>query len=897
MRKKLNANPIKKQVVIDKITSHIKNGNLLPGERLMPLRDMASELGVSPSVAYRALKELESDNFLECRGTQGFYVKENGANAETEGNSSALLESASAPKVKGKMFLNCAYHSDLTWKYTYEEYESIREKQFDSMAEYFRKYENFHAHVEQALTLRMYLEKHPEKLELFRRMVKEGRLNLTGGNTIPDLNMCSGELLVRNIQAGRNYFRDTFGVNVSIANETDAFGMCVQLPQILAKSGYRHFIPGRIANWPDTIEWNTIFRWYGADGSSIIVTPPTTGINHAGYVTNLPVIWDETSKLYDTILKVRNSEYTGDIFAIYCCEEALFQESMFWQIDAANRTPGSRKVEFGSLQEYCERIDARNLTEIRGEFNPTFTGCYTTRIGVKQKLRNAENLMFSAEMLAAGLDMSVNVDEAWHNLQLVSFHDAVCGCHTDAANRQVNEIADKTSDMLRKAIASCAGEEAGFLVFNPDSTGGSVLAEYESADDTAPKGFDVQEDAGTKYFVAELPSCGIARFSGCRGGRGSARKSDAKFSTLFFDVDFSTSYPKIFSRKYNREVFGNDGFGEILFREDVGSMWDEAYLLEPYGRTFQKETVESVTEGDVFHKVVTTGKCMPHPAIDGAEGNYWAGFESLSFRKEYRFYKKLDYFTLKVTLDWKGNNTKINIRFPLNLDVVNASALYDVPFAAIERKPYFEVPKKYESTLKQLNRYNHARSGDWPARHWVDYCDNQIGVAMANSGTPAHQLVAGNIIVSLLRSGTMIADGRMRPDPGSYDNGEHCYEFAFRPHLPHEMGNAAALGRVMNRKPVVFPNKGTVKETALSFLKINRDNIVISSLRRSEDGALILRAYETLGSPVCAEIRSGLGHFDLQESDLQELEWHDVSADSISFGSFEIKTLKLVFRG
>ena len=76
------------------------------------------------------------------------------------------------------------------------------------------------------------------------------------------------------------------------------------------------------------------------------------------------------------------------------------------------------------------------------------------------------------------------------------------------------------------------------------------------------------------------------------------------------------------------------------------------------------EEVKSILSGDVFIQVVTEGKVLPSLASDGGNDDYWGGFGSLSFRKEYRFYRHQDYFTLKLRLDWKGNNTKIAIRFP-----------------------------------------------------------------------------------------------------------------------------------------------------------------------------------------------------------------------------------------
>ena len=232
---------MKRQKILKAITENISSGELAPGERIIPLRDLAKQFSVSPSVAYRALKDLETDGFLECRGTRGFYVRE--PKETPESSCADTPEGKRYKRQDGRVFLSCTCHSDLTWKYPYAAYAEIRKKQFDRMADFFQRDETFHAHVEQAEPFRVYFAERPEILPLFRKMAETGRLTLTGGNLIPDLNLCSGELLVRNLQDGRKFFEQTFGISPWIANESDAFGMCAQLPQILVKSGYRVLIP------------------------------------------------------------------------------------------------------------------------------------------------------------------------------------------------------------------------------------------------------------------------------------------------------------------------------------------------------------------------------------------------------------------------------------------------------------------------------------------------------------------------------------------------------------------------------------------------------------------------------------------------------------------------------
>ena len=68
--------PIYSQLV-EQIKLGIVSGNLLPGERLMSVRDMATEAGVKPNTMQRALQELERDGMVYSQRTAGRFVTEN----------------------------------------------------------------------------------------------------------------------------------------------------------------------------------------------------------------------------------------------------------------------------------------------------------------------------------------------------------------------------------------------------------------------------------------------------------------------------------------------------------------------------------------------------------------------------------------------------------------------------------------------------------------------------------------------------------------------------------------------------------------------------------------------------------------------------------------------------
>jgi DNA-binding transcriptional regulator YhcF (GntR family) len=58
----------------DAIARRIRSGRLGPGERLPPVRDLATELGLAPNTVAKAYRALESDGLLVGRGRRGTFV-------------------------------------------------------------------------------------------------------------------------------------------------------------------------------------------------------------------------------------------------------------------------------------------------------------------------------------------------------------------------------------------------------------------------------------------------------------------------------------------------------------------------------------------------------------------------------------------------------------------------------------------------------------------------------------------------------------------------------------------------------------------------------------------------------------------------------------------------------
>ena len=56
------------------VTTMVVTGQLPPGTRLPPIRQLAGDLGLAPGTVARAYRELESDGVLTSRGRKGTFT-------------------------------------------------------------------------------------------------------------------------------------------------------------------------------------------------------------------------------------------------------------------------------------------------------------------------------------------------------------------------------------------------------------------------------------------------------------------------------------------------------------------------------------------------------------------------------------------------------------------------------------------------------------------------------------------------------------------------------------------------------------------------------------------------------------------------------------------------------
>lgn len=64
------------QQLVEQLTERIVSGQLMMGEKVPPVRELAAEAGVNPNTMQRALADLEREGLMHTNRTSGRFVTE-----------------------------------------------------------------------------------------------------------------------------------------------------------------------------------------------------------------------------------------------------------------------------------------------------------------------------------------------------------------------------------------------------------------------------------------------------------------------------------------------------------------------------------------------------------------------------------------------------------------------------------------------------------------------------------------------------------------------------------------------------------------------------------------------------------------------------------------------------
>ncbi|WP_026790117.1 alpha-mannosidase [Pleomorphomonas oryzae] len=776
-------------------------------------------------------------------------------------------------------------HIDVAWLWRTRETRRKMSRSMATALALLDEYPDYRFMYNQCLLFDWLAEDHPALMARIQDKVKAGQFEIEGALWLePDVNLVSGESLVRQIVRGVRYHEATFGIRPRLLWLPDTFGYGASLPQLMKLSGVETFVTHKLS-WNDTnrMPFDTFF-WQGIDGSKV----------PASFVTTQTYEYDGFETTYCANLRASHVLGTWKRHAGKARQSELFMiyghgdggggptREMVETIRRFERgIPGAPRVKQSALGPYFHDLAERMVRE-PGSF-PTWVGelyfeCHRgtlTSVGkVKRDNRRAEIRLREIELLAvlamrAGVRYPADeIDQLWRIVLLNQFHDILPGSSVggvyDDADIDFAAFTALADDLEARLAAVFSGgslilnashRPRGGLLTGPQRPGAQLI---HRADGTSEWLLPVAAIAGN--------SVGVGRPSEGTVTDAPAAKADLLENALLrVRFDDKGRITSLFDKRSNRELIpAGEVANRIVAHQDIPVEFD-AWNIDAH---FEDKTWE--VDHLVRAEVVETG---PYRAAIRFEWRYEASriIEVVSLAT------RSDRVELDVFIDWHEHKTLLKLAVPVNVAADESRA--EVHFGHVRRPTHANTS------------WDQARFETLMHR-WVDLSDGDAGLAVLNDCKYGYDARGNRLRITLLKS-------PVYPWPDA-DQGEHRFRLALMPHR----GFAVDGGRIVEASedfnmPLRWLGRmdqpGAPADVEPPFT-IQGDGIEIAAVKKAEnDNGIVVRLYETRGRRAEMVLTTPLASaaaVDLLERDPTALPVIGGRL-TLAFQPFEIKTLKL----
>ena len=802
-------------------------------------------------------------------------------NSQVQGENSAMRT----------IYLTPHTHYDVAWAFSREDYLMINEDILQEALALMKK-GDFKFCLEQTYLLEEIGRRNPKLWAELKDMIEKGKLEIVDGQYLmPDTMLPTGEVLVREILFGKRYCCRNLGIEVPVAWAADSFGMNAQLPQIYRKSGYRWLAFRRGARRDIT---QSEFLWRGLDGTTILAHWMPLGYR-AGL--NLDK-WEEAF--------TELNKYAATSHILMPCGSGSMppQPEILPAVKEWNRTHPDVRMKIATPREFFQALESegRRLEVIEGELYDdelvdVFPQVCSTRAWIVRETRECENLLLVAEEFATiawllGAEYPAGeLRDAWLRMLFIGFHDVITGCGVDEIYPEVRHnfsfIKDVLTNVLCESLAYIAGRVStkgpGSLVaFNPltwttksfitakvdlvrSCRGGLMLEDGSGRAIEAQlmeRGQGLERNKVRMGFVDELPPLGYKVYALCPG-KGSQvpgfKFGRNEIENQFFKVslDEESGVIQVFDAEGRLTLRGN----ELVIEDEIGDLY---YHKSRFGDLIKSESGEGLEYGSFKPRAcwVERGKLRAKLVF---ESEYYCltwpyrlkrrfppllyKYKVMDIHKEVIVYRDIPRIEFVTHIVNRYPNIRLRVRFDTGM----------------ERKIYFRetqfgvVPEPTEYYAKR----NRPRPSGIPNfLSWFDISNGVRGITFMNRGLPTAEIVGQAVYLTLFRSvNGLSADGiagPLIPTPDALELGPHTFEYAIQFHQG-DWREAEVYRKAQDYRhlPLALQaNGGGELPSELSFLEIKPYNLVLSALKKAEEGEeVILRFFETLGQPTKAQVK------------------------------------------
>ncbi|MGB2924304.1 MAG: alpha-mannosidase [Limnothrix sp.] len=747
-------------------------------------------------------------------------------------------------------------HLDMAWLWTTDETWEVGQRTFSSVLNLQKEFPKLtFGHSTPALY--EWIENNrPDLWQKITEAVSQNRWELLGGMWVePDINLVSGESLIRQFLYGQQYFLEKFGKIAPIAWLPDTFGFPQQLPQICKLCGIEAFGTGKL-HWNDTKPFpHGLFWWRSPDETELLtfMAPPNvTGIMDTNPITmtNYALKWEEQTGLKDIFWIPGVGDHGGGP------TKDMIQVAEKWR-----RSPFFPELKFSTAQNFLNQVkDTPNLPVWNDElYLELHRGYYTVHRDQKEFNRRCETLLRQVELwtaiantLGSKFEHQAIIKDLWKKVLFNQFHDILPGTSIPEvfteANRDWQYVLDTGEKLLEDIFGAIAAhfnfsesphpKAKPIIFFNDLNWERTEVVNLEIEDlfiiyDHAGQKIDSQISQelladstwkSTIYFAVTVPSVGYSVYWLATDSQAPTQREEDLVSEPDFilennylkvEINPETGDIKqIFDRQNNREILSGAG-NQLQAFEDKGQYWDAWDIAPDYEEKPLPATKLISIQWQEKNKIRSAIRVKRK-------------LNKSTFTQDYILESCSPILKIDTVADWQEEQVILKTAFPLTIK--NAYCDYEVPCGVITRNPS-EQPEKWEV----------------PALRWADLSDGDFGVSLLNSSHHGYDTKPNQLRLTLLKS-------PLWPDPNA-DRGIHHFSYAIYPHeKTWKEATTVHHARAFNTPLKMYspPAKEQSKLYQIppyhSFLKSSADNLILLALKQAEtDESLIFRFYEAYG--------------------------------------------------
>jgi len=594
--------------------------------------------------------------------------------------------------------------------------------------------------------LRPFLAGFGEHRSFFDELVASGRIAAGGSYNQANEMSIQGEPLIRNILYGCLYHDKVLGFQTRVYLPFDVFGHCIQLPQILARSGFQAAVSSK-----NILGAQPLCFGMSPDGTKLLQKQEP----YAYYPASL-------DELLDTV--VNGFEHQAKLGITH--DLRLFGHDMSgpspWltgkSAALAERDP---IIELSTPDKYFAAVEPEielrkwSLNTSGRDFSWCHMGTLVSRADLKIANRLTENRLLSAERWATFASLlgamypDAALDKAWRQVLFGQHHDAVTGTSSDIpfldlllGYREALDLATEVEDRALRYVSSridttgdrrAPRDGAALVVFNPMSwTRTDVCRAKVALDGAFSTGFKLIRENGREipfqienhaspgdekeveivFLASDVPSLGyqtyyLAPASSMPATPESTESSDASIENQYLRITADGTKGGGITSLYDKRIgkeFINTAIGpanELVALAEKPDRERASWELFTTGEKLGLEGEDALVEvalGPVYGRIRTTTR-LP---------------DRCDVIHEVTLYEGIPRVDLRTTLNgYAGTHELLALTFPL--DVVGALATFEDRFATVVRR---RSAGKFD--FRTLWEKNLSACGLGAAQNWVD---------------------------------------------------------------------------------------------------------------------------------------------------------------------------------